>query len=137
MICEDSVLLREGLAHLLSAGGHTVVAAVGDASALHELVERERPDVVLVDVRLPPTFADEGLVAAVELRRNDPRLPVVVLSHHVEPDAARLLLRTGAAGVGYLLKDGVGRIDAFLGALEDVAGGGTVLDPSVVDRVLD
>jgi DNA-binding NarL/FixJ family response regulator len=135
VIAEDAVLLRDGLAHILQRSGHEVVAAVGDADALLAAVERERPDVVVTDVRMPPGFADEGLVAALELRRRRPRFPVLVLSHHVELGCAAELVRSGD-GVGYLLKDRVGEVAEFVSAVAEVAAGGTVLDPEVVRRLL-
>jgi len=135
VIAEDSVLLRDGLAHVLRRSGCEVVAEVGDADALVAAVEREDPDVVVTDVRMPPRFADEGLVAALELRRRRPGFPVLVLSHHVEPGCAAELVRSGP-GVGYLLKDRVGEVAEFVSAVTEVAGGGTVLDPEVVRRLL-
>ncbi len=135
VIAEDSALLREGLTHVLRRAGCDVVAAVGDADALLAAVERERPDVLVTDVRMPPRFADEGLVAALELRRRQPRFPVLVLSHHVEPRCAAELVRSGDC-VGYLLKDRVGEVAEFVAAVVEVAAGGTVLDPEVVRRLL-
>ncbi|MCO1657619.1 response regulator transcription factor [Pseudonocardia humida] len=136
VIAEDAVLLRDGLTHILQRCGWDVVAAVGDADALLAAVERERPDVVITDVRMPPRFADEGLVAALELRRRRPGFPVIVLSHHVQHDSAAELVRSGD-GVGYLLKDRVGEVAEFVAAVAEVAAGGTVLDPEVVRRLLD
>ncbi|MFD7628837.1 response regulator [Streptomyces sp. NPDC059851] len=144
ILAEDSVLLRAGLAEVLSRSGHAVVAAVGDADALKRAVAAERPDVVVTDVRMPPDFRDEGLRAALELRSADPSLPVLVLSQYVATAYAARLFDgsaggtggSGAAGgLGYLLKDRVGEVDEFLDALERVAGGQTVLDPEVI-RVL-
>jgi DNA-binding NarL/FixJ family response regulator len=135
VIAEDSALLREGLTHVLRRAGCDVVAAVGDADTLLAAVERERPDVLVTDVRMPPRFADEGLVAALELRRRQPRFPVLVLSHHVEPRWAAELVRSGDC-IGYLLKDRVGEVAEFVAAVVEVAGGGTVLDPEVVRRLL-
>ncbi|MEU2392688.1 response regulator transcription factor [Streptomyces sp. NPDC007369] len=150
ILAEDSVLLRAGLAEVLSRSGHEVAAAVGDAEALKRAVAAERPDVVITDVRMPPGFRDEGLRAVLELRAEDPSLPVLVLSQYVATAyAARLFdgsaRGTGGAGgtggsgaaggLGYLLKDRVGEVDEFLDALERVAGGQTVLDPEVI-RVL-
>ena len=134
VIAEDAVLLREGLAQILRRFGHEV-AAVGDADALRAHVRAERPDVVITDVRMPPGFRDEGLVAALELRRADPALPVLVLSQYVEHGPAAELLETGD-GVGYLLKDRVSEVAEFVAAVEEVRAGGTVLDPEVVRRLL-
>jgi DNA-binding NarL/FixJ family response regulator len=137
VLAEDSVLLREGLAGLLARFGHEVVAAVGDAAALREVVEDDRPDVVVTDVRMPPGFTDEGLRAAVDLRRRHPGLPVLVLSQYVETTYATQLLDAGdGSGVGYLLKDRIGRVEEFVEALTRVAGGGTVVDPEVVRQLL-
>ncbi|MEU8355873.1 response regulator transcription factor [Nonomuraea sp. NPDC048882] len=135
VIAEDAVLLREGLAGLLERFGHTVAAAVGDAPALIEAVAAHRPDVVVTDVRMPPGFADEGLRAALELRRRDPALAVLVLSQYVEQTYASELLETGA-GIGYLLKDRIGDVREFVEALDRVAAGGTVVDPEVVRQLL-
>lgn len=136
-VAEDSVLMREGLVGLLERFSHTVLAAVGDAPALVGAVRRERPDLVLTDVRMPPGNSDDGLRAAVELRTEDPALPVLVLSQYVEPVAAEALLDTGdGAGVGYLLKDRVADVTAFAAAAQRVAEGGTVLDPEVVRRLV-
>jgi DNA-binding NarL/FixJ family response regulator len=135
VIAEDAVLLRDGLAHILRRSGCEVVAEVGDADSLLSAVERERPDIVVTDVRMPPGFADEGLVAALEMRRRRPGFPVLVLSHHVEHGCAAELVRSGD-GVGYLLKDRVGEVAQFVSAVADVAAGGTVLDPEVVRRLL-
>ncbi|GAA1617640.1 response regulator transcription factor [Nonomuraea maheshkhaliensis] len=135
VIAEDAVLLREGLAGLLERFGHTVAAAVGDAPDLIEAVAAHRPDVVVTDVRMPPGFADEGLRAALELRRRDPGLAVLVLSQYVEQTYAGELLETGA-GIGYLLKDRIGDVREFVEALDRVAAGGTVVDPEVVRQLL-
>jgi DNA-binding NarL/FixJ family response regulator len=136
VIAEDGVLLREGLAHLLADEGHEVVAAVGDALGLVEAVERERPDVCIVDVRMPPGFSDEGLRAAIEIRSRWPGTPVLVLSQYVEERYATELLSGDTNGVGYLLKQRVADVRDFLDALERVAGGGTALDPEVVAQLL-
>ncbi|NUW44414.1 response regulator transcription factor [Nonomuraea rhodomycinica] len=137
MIAEDAVLLREGLIGLLERFGHTVPAAVGDAPSLVAAVEEHRPDVVLTDVRMPPGFSDEGLRAALELRRSRPAPAVLVLSQYVEQTyAAELLDSGGGAGVGYLLKDRVGDVREFVDALGRVAAGGTVVDPEVVRQLL-
>jgi len=136
VIAEDGVLLREGLAHLLIDEGHEIAAAVGDALALVETVERERPDVCIVDVRMPPTFSDEGLRAAVEVRSKWPGTPVLVLSQYVEEHYATELLSGDTSGVGYLLKQRVADVRDFLDALVRVAEGGTALDPEVVAQLL-
>ncbi|WP_214319224.1 response regulator transcription factor [Nonomuraea sediminis] len=137
VIAEDAVLLREGLAGLLERFGHTVVAAVGDAQDLVAAVAEHRPDVVVTDVRMPPAFTDEGLRAAVELRKGRPELAVLVLSQYVEQTYAAELIESGTgAGVGYLLKDRVGDVKEFVDALERVAAGGTVVDPEVVRQLL-
>jgi len=137
VLAEDSVLLREGLAGLLARFGHEVVAAIDDAAALQEAVETGRPDIVVTDVRMPPGFTDEGLRAAVELRRRHPALPILVLSQYVETTYATHLLDSGdGTGVGYLLKDRIGRVEEFVEALHRVADGGTVVDPEVVRQLL-
>ncbi|MFI6790789.1 response regulator [Nonomuraea sp. NPDC050383] len=136
-MAEDAVLLREGLVGLLERFGHTVLAAVGDAPALIEAATEHRPDVVVTDVRMPPGFSDEGLRAALELRRARPELAVLVLSQYVEQTyAAELLDSEGGAGIGYLLKDRVGDVREFVDALDRVAAGGTVVDPEVVRQLL-
>ena len=135
VLAEDSLLLREGLVRLLDEAGASVVAAVGDGTALVEAVHEHRPDVAVVDVRMPPTHTDEGLRAAVEARRAVPGTAVLVLSQYVEVAYADELLADGAGGVGYLLKDRVADVDTFLAALEDVVAGGTVLDPQVVAQL--
>jgi len=136
VIAEDGVLLREGLARLLVDEGHEVSATVGDALGLVEAVEQERPDVCIVDVRMPPTFTDEGLRAALEIRSRWPGTPVLVLSQYVEERYATELLSGESSGVGYLLKQRVADVREFLDALERVAGGGTALDPEVVAQLL-
>jgi DNA-binding NarL/FixJ family response regulator len=141
VLAEDSVLLREGMSVLLGRFGHTVVAAVGDAPALTAAVEQHDPDIVVTDVRMPPGFTDEGLRAAVALRAARPSLPVLVLSQYVEQTYAAELLdadprRAGGGGVGYLLKDRVGDVEEFVGAVRRVAAGGTVIDPEVVRQLL-
>ena len=135
ILAEDSVLLREGLVRLLEEAGTEVVAAVGDGPSLVRAVREHRPDVAVVDVRMPPTHTDEGLRAAVEARQAVPGTAVLVLSQYVEVAYADELLADGAGGVGYLLKDRVADVDTFLTALEDVVGGGTVLDPQVVAQL--
>ena len=136
VIAEDAVLLREGLASLLADDGHRVAASVGDALALVEAVERERPDVCIVDVRMPPTFTDEGLRGAIEIRSRWPGTPVLVLSQYVEERYATELLSGETSGVGYLLKQRVADVREFLDALVRVAQGGTALDPEVVSQLL-
>ncbi len=143
VIADDAVLLREGLIRLLTEHGHQVVAAVGDGDALVEAVVAHRPDVSVVDVRMPPSHTDEGLRASVAARQLVPRTPILVLSQYVEVSYADDLLATvrptgggPGGGIGYLLKDRVAAIDDFLDALERVAGGGTVLDPEVVGQLL-
>ncbi|KAB8182436.1 response regulator [Microbispora catharanthi] len=140
VIAEDSVLLREGLAGLLERFGHSVVAAVGDAPALIAAVAEQDPDVVVADVRMPPGFSDEGLRAVLELRAARPSLAVLVLSQYVEQTyAAELLDQTRSpdgGGVGYLLKDRIGDVTQFAGAVTTVAGGGTVIDAEVVRQLL-
>ncbi|WP_405487158.1 response regulator [Streptomyces sp. NBC_00096] len=140
ILAEDSVLLRAGLTELLTRSGHEVLAAVGDAGELLGAVAEQRPDAVVTDVRMPPDFRDEGLRAALELRRRDPSLPVLVLSQYVATAYATQLLTAaapagGSGGLGYLLKDRVGEVAEFLDALLRVADGQTVIDPEVV-RVL-
>jgi DNA-binding NarL/FixJ family response regulator len=136
VIADDAVLLREGLIRLVEENGHTVVAAVGDGPALVGAVTEHRPDVSIVDVRMPPSHTDEGLRAAVEARSLVPGTPVLVLSQYVEVSYAEDLLADRAGAVGYLLKDRVSEVADFLDALDRVAGGGTVLDPEVVSQLL-
>jgi DNA-binding NarL/FixJ family response regulator len=137
VIAEDGLLVREGIAGMLRRFGHEVVAAVGDAPALRTAVAEHRPDVVVTDVRMPPGFSDEGLQAAIALRAADPDLPVLVLSQYVEQTYAAELLDSGrSAGVGYLLKDRIGDVAEFVGALVRVAEGRTVVDPEVVRQLL-
>lgn len=136
VIAEDNALLREGLVLLLTSAGHEVAAVAGAGPEILPALLEHRPDVAVVDVRMPPSFRDEGLRAALEARAKIPGLPVLVLSQYVEQTYAVELLGGGASGVGYLLKDRVGRVDEFLEALERVADGGTALDPDVVDELL-
>jgi DNA-binding NarL/FixJ family response regulator len=136
VIAEDSAILREGLAQLLAMRGHEVVASVVDADALREAVREHQPDIAVVDIRLPPGFVDEGLRAAVELRRQLPDLGVLVFSQYVERSFAADLLAGGSAGVGYLLKERVVDLDDFMDALARVAAGGTALDPEVVAQLV-
>jgi DNA-binding NarL/FixJ family response regulator len=137
VIAEDSALIREGLARVITESGGEVVAMVGDGPALIEAVERHRPDISVVDVRMPPTQRDEGLRAAIEARRRVPGTPVLVLSQYVERAYATELLADRAGGVGYLLKDRVADIREFMDALRRVARGGTALDPEVVARLME
>jgi DNA-binding NarL/FixJ family response regulator len=136
VIGEDLYLLREGLVRLLTAHGFEVAAAVASAPELLEALTTERPDVGIVDVRMPPTNTDDGLRAALAARRQVPGLPVVVLSQYVEQLYARELLADRAGAVGYLLKDRVFNDEAFAGAIRTVAAGGTVLDPEVVSKLM-
>ena len=136
VIAEDSVLLREGLVRLLEVAGIEVAAAVGDAGAMLRAVAEGGSDTVIVDVRMPPTHTDEGLRAALTLRRERPDVAVLVLSQYVEERYATELLSSNIHGVGYLLKDRVADVAEFIDALRRVAGGGTVLDPEVVAQLL-
>ncbi|MEV0584170.1 response regulator transcription factor [Nonomuraea sp. NPDC050310] len=136
MLAEDSTLLREGLVRLLAEEGHDVLAAVGDGDALLEAVAGEQPDVVVVDVRMPPTHTDEGLRAALEIRKRWPRVKVLVLSQYVEKKYATELMSSDVEGVGYLLKDRVAQVGDFLDALERVGAGGAAFDPEVVRQLL-
>jgi DNA-binding NarL/FixJ family response regulator len=136
VVAEDLFLLRNGLVRLLEAHGFEIAAAVGDAPALLRALLADGPDVAIVDVRLPPTFTDDGLRAAIDARRTVPGLPVLVLSQYVEQLYARELLADKAGGVGYLLKDRVFNDDQFVEAIRTVAAGGTVMDPEVVTKLL-
>ncbi|GII94406.1 response regulator [Sinosporangium siamense] len=136
ILAEDSALLREGLVLLLAEEGHEVPAAVSDAEALLHAVAAHRPDMVVVDVRMPPTHTDEGLRAALEIRRRWPGIGVLVLSQYVEKRYATELLGSDSAGVGYLLKDRVAQVGEFVDALERVAAGGAAFDPEVVRQLL-
>ncbi|MGX1853712.1 response regulator transcription factor [Streptomyces sp. NBC_01456] len=141
VIAEDSVLLREGLTRLLTDRGHEVVAGVADAEALIEVIGEladggALPDVVVADVRMPPTHTDEGVRAAIRLRRDHPGLGVLVLSQYVEEQYATELLAGSSRGIGYLLKDRVADVREFVDAVVRVAGGGTALDPEVVAQLL-
>jgi DNA-binding NarL/FixJ family response regulator len=136
VVAEDLFLLRDGLVRLLEAHGFEITEAVGTGPALLSALLTHRPDVAIVDVRLPPSFTDEGLQAALAARRQVPGLPVLVLSQYVEQLYARELLADQAGGVGYLLKDRVFNDDQFVEALRAVAGGGTVMDPEVVSKLL-
>jgi DNA-binding NarL/FixJ family response regulator len=136
VIAEDSLLIREGVARLIEESGGTVVAKVGDGEAFVAAVEAHRPDVSVVDVRMPPTQREEGLRAAIQARRRVPGTPILVLSQYVERQYATELLADRAGGVGYLLKDRVGDIREFMDALRRVANGGTALDPEVVAQLM-
>lgn len=136
LIADDSFLLREGLTRLLEELGHEVVAAVEDAPSILPAVLEHEPDLALVDVRMPPTGTDDGLRAAVELRRHRPGIPVLVLSQYVEVRYADELFADGQGGAGYLLKDRVEDIDVLERACQTVVAGGTVLDPDVVTRMM-
>ena len=136
VIADDAVLLREGLVRLVEENGHNVVAVVGDGPALVDAIATHRPDVSIVDVRMPPTHTDEGLRAAVEARRRVPGSPILVLSQYVEVSYADDLLADRLGAIGYLLKDRVSQVAEFLDGLRRVAVGGTVLDPEVVGQLL-
>jgi DNA-binding NarL/FixJ family response regulator len=135
VIAEDTVLLREGLAGLIEDAGHDVLARVGDAEALLAVVAEHEPELAIVDVRMPPTYEDEGMLAAAEIRRTHPATAVLVLSQHVESRHAVELVGSGG-GFGYLLKDRVLDVDDFLEAAERVSRGGSALDPEVVKQLL-
>ena len=136
VIADDSVLLREGLARVLAENGFDVVDQVGDAHALRHAVARERPDIAIVDVRMPPSQTDEGARAAVKIREEQPEVAVLLLSQVVEAQSALQLFRESPEGFGYLLKDRVLEVDEFLDAVRRVAAGGTVVDPQVVSQLL-
>jgi DNA-binding NarL/FixJ family response regulator len=136
VICEDLALLRDGLRRLLTDNGMEVVAEVEDGDRLVSAAFGHKPDVCVVDVRLPPTFKDEGLKAALAARKRVPGLPVLILSQYVEQTYAAELLADGVGGVGYLLKDRVADVDEFVAAVRRVAAGGTALDPEVVAQIL-
>jgi DNA-binding NarL/FixJ family response regulator len=135
-IAEDSAILRDGLAQLLASRGFDVTDAVGDPKALREAVGRVLPDVAVIDIRMPPTFTDEGLRLAIELRRDHPQLGILLFSQYIETRYAADLLADGAAGIGYLLKDRVADVSDFVEALVRVASGGTALDPEVVTQLM-
>jgi DNA-binding NarL/FixJ family response regulator len=136
VIVEDSALLRDGLTRMLADHGHEVVGAIDDAVGLVQLVERKDADLVVLDVRMPPTHTDEGIRAAVELRSRWPDLPVIVLSQYVEENYATELLGGGLGGIGYVLKDRVTDVGQFVETVERVAQGGTAIDPEVVSQLL-
>ena len=135
VIAEDAALFREGLVRLLTERGHRVVAAVADGQALLDAVAADRPDVAVVDIRMPPTHSDEGLRAAIDIRREHPGTGVLLFSQYIETRFATRLLAAGSAGVGYLLKDRVADVAEFTEALARVAAGGTALDPEVVTQL--
>ncbi|GAA5171777.1 MULTISPECIES: response regulator transcription factor [Amycolatopsis] len=137
VIAEDNALLREGISLLVRTAGHEVVGNAANGPEIVPLLLEHRPDIAVLDVRMPPTFRDEGLRAAIEARRLLPGLPILVLSQYVEHTYATELLASGAGGVGYLLKDRVGRVEEFLDALNRVAAGGTALDPEVVSQLMN
>jgi DNA-binding NarL/FixJ family response regulator len=136
VVAEDDALLREGIASLLRDAGHQVVGRVGDADDLMLKVRSYLPDVAIVDVRMPPRYADDGLLAAAEIRRLHPTVAVLVLSQHLEPAYMLELVGDDASGVGYLLKDRVRDVGEFVDAVERVAGGGTAFDPGVVSSLV-
>ncbi|MGO2029865.1 response regulator transcription factor [Glutamicibacter ardleyensis] len=140
LICEDSVLLREGLVRLLAHSGHEVVADLPDTSGLMDFLaqadEDAFPQIAILDVRLPPTYTDEGIRAALEVRRNYPQLPLLVLSQYVEERYASELISMQSGSLGYLLKDRVADVTEFIASLEQIASGGTVLDQEVVAQLL-
>lgn len=136
VLAEDLFLLRDGLARLLEAHGFDIAAAVDNGPGLTQALSELKPDVAVVDVRLPPSFSDEGLQCALHARREQPGLPVLVLSQHVEQLYARELLADGTGGVGYLLKDRVFDADQFIDAVRRVAAGGTAMDPQVIQQLL-
>jgi DNA-binding NarL/FixJ family response regulator len=136
IIAEDSAILRDGLVQLLTDRGFTITQAIGDALGLEQAVAADHPDVVVVDIRMPPTFTDEGLRAAIALRRTHPGVGILVFSQYIETRYAAELLSGGAAGVGYLLKDRVADVADFAEALVRVAAGGTALDPEVVTQLM-
>jgi DNA-binding NarL/FixJ family response regulator len=135
-VADDAVILREGLARLLSESGFDVIGLAGDAEQLLQLVERERPDVAIVDIRMPPTYTDEGLRAARAIRDRWPEVGILVLSQHVRASYALELLSDGTHGVGYLLKERVSDLDELRSSVERIAQGGSVLDPAVVEQLV-
>jgi DNA-binding NarL/FixJ family response regulator len=136
VIAEDSAVLRDGLSLLLTTRGHTVVATVSTGLELEAAIAEHVPDIAVVDVRMPPTFTDEGIRSAVTVRKSHPSVGLLVFSQHIETQYAAELLAGGARGVGYLLKDRVADVRDFMSACEQIAAGGTVLDPEVVTQVL-
>jgi DNA-binding NarL/FixJ family response regulator len=136
VIAEDSAILRDGLVQLLTDRGFEITAAVGEPKGLYEQVDHDCPDVAVIDIRMPPTFTDEGLRAAIELRHRHPELGILLFSQYVETRYAADLLANDATGIGYLLKDRVADVSDFVEALVRVASGGTALDPEVVTQLL-
>jgi DNA-binding NarL/FixJ family response regulator len=136
VIAEDSAILRDGLVQLLTDRGFVVTGAVSEAASLHQAVATTAPDIAVVDIRMPPTFTDEGLRAAIGLRHDHPNLGILVFSQYIETRYAAELLAGGAAGIGYLLKDRVADVADFVEALVRVASGGTALDPEVVTQLM-
>ncbi|MGA5816849.1 response regulator transcription factor [Kitasatospora sp. NPDC094028] len=136
LVAEDLYLLRDGLVRLIEACGHKVVATASTGPETLDALRSVRPDVSVIDVRMPPNQSDEGLRAALTARREMPGLPILILSQHVEQLYARELLADGSGGIGYLLKESVFDADQFIDALERVAGGGTAMDPAVIARLL-
>jgi DNA-binding NarL/FixJ family response regulator len=136
VIAEDAAIMRDGLTQTLTRRGHDVVAAVADPESLHQAVTSHQPDVAVVDVRMPPTYTDEGLRAAHSIRRDHPSIGVLVFSQYIETRSAAELFAGTTGGVGYLLKDRVADVSDFIDAIARVAGGGTVLDPEVVRQLL-
>jgi DNA-binding NarL/FixJ family response regulator len=137
VIAEDAAIMRDGLTQTLTRRGHEVVAAVADAEALRQAVEEHRPDVAIIDVRMPPTHTDEGLRAALDIHRDRPEVGVLVFSQYIETQSATELFARAPGGVGYLLKDRVADVSDFIDAITRVARGGTVLDPEVVRQLLN
>jgi DNA-binding NarL/FixJ family response regulator len=137
VVADDSVILREGLARLLDEAGFDVAGQAADASELLDLVEAERPDVAIVDIRMPPTHTDEGLQAAREIRGRRPETGILVLSQYVRPSYALELLSQGTEGIGYVLKDRVSDLDELASSVRRVGEGGSVLDPTVVAQLVD
>jgi len=136
VIAEDSAILRDGLVQLLADRGFEITGAFSDAAHLSESIAADCPDVAVIDIRMPPTFTDEGLRSAIELRRSNPQLGILLFSQYVETRYAAELLADGAAGIGYLLKDRVADVSDFVETLVRVASGGTALDPEVVTQLL-
>ena len=136
VIAEDSALLRAGIERILADAGHEIVAGVPDATELLRIVNEQKPDLAILDVRMPPTFTDEGIRAAALLRSQNPDSPVLVLSHYVEERYAADLIASDTKGFGFLLKDRIANVPAFLDAVRVVGAGGTVLDPEVVSQIL-